>query len=103
MKADVCLSSISGGTDIVSCFALGNPILPVWRGELQCRGLGMAVDVFSTVRALGFPIEVLTDPGDTMNRYATHILEDIQTCVVEGLTTGAGVFVAAATVAVGSP
>ncbi len=46
IKRDLCLSSISGGTDIVSCFALGNPILPVWRGELQCRGLGLAVDVF---------------------------------------------------------
>jgi acetoacetyl-CoA synthetase len=46
VKEDVCLSSISGGTDIVSCFALGAPTLPVWRGELQCRGLGMAVDVF---------------------------------------------------------
>src|SRR6185295_1727629 len=46
VKDDLCLSSISGGTDIVSCFALGNPTLPVWRGELQCRGLGMAVDVF---------------------------------------------------------
>ena len=46
IKSDLCLSSISGGTDIVSCFALGNPIGPVWRGELQCRGLGMAVDVF---------------------------------------------------------
>ena len=46
VKEDVCLSSISGGTDIVSCFALGNPTLPVWRGELQCRGLGLAVDVF---------------------------------------------------------
>lgn len=43
-KADVCLSSISGGTDILSCFALGNPNLPVYRGELQCRGLGMAVE-----------------------------------------------------------
>jgi acetoacetyl-CoA synthetase len=42
----VMLASISGGTDIISCFALGNPMLPVWRGELQCRGLGMAVDVF---------------------------------------------------------
>ena len=40
------LSSISGGTDIVSCFALGNPILPVVRGELQCRGLGMKVESF---------------------------------------------------------
>jgi acetoacetyl-CoA synthetase len=46
VKDDLCLSSISGGTDIVSCFALGSPTLPVWRGELQCRGLGMAVDVF---------------------------------------------------------
>lgn len=45
IKKDVCLSSISGGTDIVSCFALGNPVLPVWRGELQCRGLGMAVEI----------------------------------------------------------
>lgn len=47
IKADVCLSSISGGTDIVSCFALGNPVLPVWRGELQCKGLGMDVQVWS--------------------------------------------------------
>ncbi|NBB93897.1 MAG: acetoacetate--CoA ligase [Gammaproteobacteria bacterium] len=42
---DVQLSSISGGTDIVSCFALGNPLLPVHRGELQCRGLGMKVEI----------------------------------------------------------
>jgi acetoacetyl-CoA synthetase len=46
IKSDVCLASISGGTDIISCFALGNPIGPVWRGELQTRGLGMKVDVF---------------------------------------------------------
>ncbi len=46
IKSDLCLSSISGGTDIVSCFVLGNPALPVWSGEIQCRGLGMAVDVF---------------------------------------------------------
>ena len=44
--ADIQLASISGGTDIVSCFALGNPTLPVYRGELQCRGLGMRVEVF---------------------------------------------------------
>lgn len=43
IKSDVCLSSISGGTDIVSCFALGNPVLPVYQGELQCAGLGMDV------------------------------------------------------------
>ena len=42
----VRLSSISGGTDIVSCFALGDPTGPVYRGELQMRGLGMAVEVF---------------------------------------------------------
>ncbi|MBI2753456.1 MAG: acetoacetate--CoA ligase [Betaproteobacteria bacterium] len=46
VKEDLCLSSISGGTDIVSCFVLGNPILPVWRGEIQCKGLGMAVEVY---------------------------------------------------------
>lgn len=46
VKGDLLLASISGGTDIVSCFALGNPMLPVYRGELQCRGLGLAVDVF---------------------------------------------------------
>ena len=46
IKADVCLSSISGGTDIVSCFVLGNPSGPVWRGEIQAPGLGMAVEVF---------------------------------------------------------
>lgn len=46
VKRDVRLSSISGGTDIISCFALGNPIAPVWRGELQTRGLGMRVEVF---------------------------------------------------------
>ncbi|MBA4245643.1 MAG: acetoacetate--CoA ligase [Pseudomonas sp.] len=47
IKADLCLSSISGGTDIVSCFTLGNPVLPVWRGELQCKGLGMDVQVWN--------------------------------------------------------
>ncbi len=46
IKKDVHLASISGGTDIVSCFVLGNPIGPVWRGEIQARGLGLAVEVF---------------------------------------------------------
>ena len=46
IKRDVHLASISGGTDIVSCFVLGVPIEPVWRGEIQGPGLGMAVDVF---------------------------------------------------------
>ncbi len=47
IKNDVCLSSISGGTDLISCFVLGNPALPVWRGEIQCKGLGMDVAVFN--------------------------------------------------------
>ncbi len=47
IKSDLCLSSISGGTDIISCFALGNPLLPVYPGELQCRGLGMAVEIWN--------------------------------------------------------
>jgi len=46
IKRDVQLSSISGGTDIISCFVLGNPAGPVWRGELQVAGLGMAVEVY---------------------------------------------------------
>ena len=46
IKQDLLLASISGGTDIVSCFVLGNPVLPVHRGELQCRGLGMQVEAF---------------------------------------------------------
>jgi acetoacetyl-CoA synthetase len=45
IKQNLCLASISGGTDIASCFALGSPILPVYRGELQCPGLGMAVEI----------------------------------------------------------
>lgn len=47
VKRNLSLSSISGGTDIVSCFALGNPTLPVWGGELQCKGLGMDVQVWN--------------------------------------------------------
>jgi acetoacetyl-CoA synthetase len=59
VKRDVQLSSISGGTDIISCFALGNPAGPVWRGELQARGLGMAVDVFDET---GYPVR--GEPGE---------------------------------------
>jgi acetoacetyl-CoA synthetase len=47
IKADVHLASISGGTDIVSSFVLGNPLKPVWRGEIQGPGLGLAVDVWN--------------------------------------------------------
>ena len=46
VKRDIHLASISGGTDIVSCFVGGNPVAPVWRGEIQCRALGMKVEVF---------------------------------------------------------
>jgi acetoacetyl-CoA synthetase len=53
IKADLCLASMSGGTDIVSCFVLGNPVLPVRRGEIQCKGLGMAVEVWD---AQGKPV-----------------------------------------------
>ncbi len=46
IRDDIQLASISGGTDIVSCFVLGNPLKPVWRGEIQGPGLGLAVDVW---------------------------------------------------------
>ena len=59
VKPDVHLASISGGTDIVSCFALGNPIAPVWRGELQTRGLGMAVEILDDA---GVPVR--GEPGE---------------------------------------
>ncbi len=78
IRADLCLSSISGGTDLISCFALGNPIAPVYRGELQTRGLGMKVEVFDeagrsvtgekgelvcTAPFPSMPIEFWNDPG----------------------------------------
>ncbi len=81
----VQLSSISGGTDIISCFALGNPLLPVCRGELQCRGLGMQVEVFdengdSVSQQKGelvctrpfpsMPIGFWNDPGQSQYRRA---------------------------------
>jgi acetoacetyl-CoA synthetase len=53
IKADLHLASISGGTDLISCFVLGDPTAPVWRGEIQTPGLGMAVDVFD---AAGRPV-----------------------------------------------
>lgn len=59
VKAGVHVASISGGTDIISGFVLGNPMLPVHRGEIQCRGLGMAVDVFD---ANGAPLR--GSPGE---------------------------------------
>jgi acetoacetyl-CoA synthetase len=59
IKADVHLASISGGSDIISCFVLGNPILPVYRGEIQTPGLGMAVDVLDD---RGRPVRLI--PGE---------------------------------------
>jgi acetoacetyl-CoA synthetase len=79
ISADVQLSSISGGTDIISCFAGGNPLLPVRRGELQCLALGMAVEVYNDdgVSVVGengelvcsnafpsMPVCFWNDPGD---------------------------------------
>ncbi len=46
IKSDVCLSSISGGTDIAACFVCGNPAAPVYRGEIQAKALGMAVEIW---------------------------------------------------------
>lgn len=46
IKSDLHLANISGGTELISCFALGDPTGSVWRGELQARGLGMAVEIF---------------------------------------------------------
>ncbi len=78
VKSDVHLASLSGGTEIMSAFVLGNPTLPVYRGEMQCRGLGMAVDVFddngeSLRGAMGelvctqtfpsMPLHFMADPG----------------------------------------
>ena len=70
VKPNVQLASVSGGTDIISCFVGGNPIAPVWRGELQCRALGMAVEVFDergTPLPVGQPGElVCTAPFPSM-------------------------------------
>ena len=59
IKADVHLASISGGSDIISCFVLGNPILPVYRGEIQTPGLGMSVDILDD---RGRPVRLI--PGE---------------------------------------
>ncbi len=85
VKPDLQLASISGGTDIISCFALGNPLLPVWRGELQSRGLGMKVEVYDddgrpvrgrkgelvcTAPFPSMPTGFWNDPGGTKYRAA---------------------------------
>ncbi len=69
VKGGLQLASISGGTDLISCFALGCPILPVFRGEIQCRGLGMKVEVWNQdgVPVVGEPGElVCTGPFPSM-------------------------------------
>ena len=69
ISPQVRLSSISGGTDLLSCFALGAPTLPVHRGELQCLGLGMAVEVWDADGnpVIGMPGElVCTRPFPSM-------------------------------------
>lgn len=85
IKEDLYLASISGGTDIVSCFALGNPTSPLYRGEIACRGLGMAVEVWndegkSVVGEKGelvcikpfpsMPVGFWNDPDDRLYREA---------------------------------
>ena len=85
VKEDVALASISGGTDLISCFALGCPWLPVYEGELQCAGLGMAVDVYDEAGASvrgekgelvctrsfpSAPVGFWDDPGDAKYRAA---------------------------------
>jgi acetoacetyl-CoA synthetase len=87
INPDVQLSSISGGTDIVSCFALGNPLLPVYRGELQCVGLGIDLAIFDeegqAVQATrgelvcrkpfpAMPIGFWNDPDKTSYRHAYY-------------------------------
>jgi acetoacetyl-CoA synthetase len=88
VKEDVCLSSMSGGTDIVASFVSGTPILPVYRGEIQCKVLGMAVEAFDdngrpyppgsghrgelvcTRPFPSLPIGFWNDPGDVRYRAA---------------------------------
>ncbi|MBK9606758.1 MAG: acetoacetate--CoA ligase [Betaproteobacteria bacterium] len=88
VKRDVCLSSMSGGTDIVASFVGGMPILPVYRGEIQCKILGMAVEAFDdngkpyppgsgqrgelvcTRPIPSMPIGFWNDPGDARYRAA---------------------------------
>ncbi|MBX7058162.1 MAG: acetoacetate--CoA ligase [Leptospirales bacterium] len=85
IKQDVQLSSISGGTDLNGCFALGNPMLPVRRGELQCLGLGMSVEIWdqngqSVIEQQGelvctrafpsMPLHFINDPDGELYRRA---------------------------------
>ncbi len=88
IKRDVWLASISGGTDIVGCFVLGDPTRPVWRGEIQAPALGMSVEVFDdagrpmrdgrgelvcTAPFPSMPVGFWNDPGD--QRYLAAYFE----------------------------
>ncbi len=88
VKEDVHLASISGGTDLLACFVIGNPIGPVYRGELQCKALGMAVETFDddgkpvhgvkgelvcTKAFPSMPVMFWDDPGDA--RYKSAYFE----------------------------
>ena len=59
IKSDLLLASITGGTDLLSCFALGSPISPVWRGEIQQRGLGMDVAIYDSEQT-----KLIGEPGE---------------------------------------
>jgi acetoacetyl-CoA synthetase len=88
VKKDICLSSISGGTDLVACFVGGTPILPVWRGEIQSKMLGMKVEIFDddgrpmpvgqkgelvcTKPFPTMPLGFWNDPGDAKYRAAYY-------------------------------
>jgi len=88
IKDDLHLASISGGTDILGCFVLGNPIAPVYRGEIQCKALGMAVETFDddgqpitgekgelvcTKAFPSMPVKFWNDPGNA--RYSAAYFE----------------------------
>ncbi len=91
VKSDLQLSSISGGTDIISCFMLGNPNLPVYSGEIQCRGLGMKVETYNdkgesvvdevgelvcTAPFVSMPVHFWNDPDG--RKYHAAYFEDFQ-------------------------
>ena len=97
IKQDLHLASISGGTDIVSCFVCGDPTSPVWKGEIQAPALGMAVDVYSDD---GKPLReekgelvcteaVRLDAGDVLERpggqeVSRRLFREISQCLGHG-------------------
>jgi len=92
---DICLSSMSGGTDIISCFALGNPTLPVVRGELQCIGLGMDVQSYSVRPFPSMPVGFFND--DDGSRYHSAYFDRFENIWCHGdyicLTENAGMII----------